>query len=134
MIIVGGCPEVFVGTAVTAIDGYCVKSKFICAVPIPKFAVRPPRSAFEGLGCHGESTHKIYEFLEFLHAGQVEVFGAYLLGVIEDVDKAVGKVEVFCHPGLVADFNELVAFPVAGIRKGACWFLEYGRFRGNNTA
>jgi len=126
MIIVGGCPEIFVGTTITAVDWNSVKSKVVGAVPIPKFSLRPSRSAFEGLGCHGKSAHMVYKFLEFIHAGQVEIFGAYLLRVAKNVDKTVGKVEVFCHPCLIADFNKLVAFPVARICKGVFGFLDRG--------
>ena len=92
MIIVVGCPVVFIGTTVATVDGNCVESKVIGAVPIPKFAVRPSRRTFENLGCYGCSAHKVHEFLKFFHAGQVEIFGANLLGVIECVDKTVGKV------------------------------------------
>jgi len=92
MIIVVGCPEVLIGSTVATVDGNCVESKVIGAVPISKFAVRPSRSTFKNLGGYGCSAHKVHKFLKFFHTGQVEVFGANLLGVIEDVDKTVGEV------------------------------------------
>ena len=113
MIIVGGCPEVFVGAAIAAVDGHCVEPEVVGAVPITKFAARPSRSTFENLGGFVQSAHMVNKFLDFFQAGQVKVFGTYLLGVAKNVDKAVGEVEVFCHPSLVANFNELVAFSVA---------------------